>query len=105
GREDGEAWAIEVAGKDELREAHDEWDRYENWEEDWDEIDEDDLPELPVSFDLARALQKWLVEDAEEGRDSGVGVVDKMAYLGGWFDAVGHLWLAAEPMLRKSAER
>jgi hypothetical protein len=105
GREDGETWAIEVASLDELRRAHDEWDNYGEWEEDWDQIDEDNLPEVPASFDLEGALRKWLAEDAEAGQGSGVTVGDKMAYLAGWFDAVGHLWRAAEPVLRKSTVR
>ena len=105
GREDGETWAIEHASLDELRRAHDEWDNYGEWEEDWDQIDESNLPSLPASFDLDEALRKWLVEDAEVGQEGGMKVGDNRAYLAGWFDAVGHLWRAAEPVLRRPAGR
>jgi hypothetical protein len=105
GREDGETWAIEVASQEELREAHEEWENYGEWEEDWDQIDEGNLPGVPASFDLEEAVKRWLVEDSEEGPGGGMTVGDKMAYLAGWFDAVGHLWRAAEPVLRKSAGR
>jgi hypothetical protein len=105
GREDGEIWACEHASLDELRRAHDEWDNYGEWEEDWDQIDEDNLPSVPASFDLEEALRKWLAEDAEAGQGGGMTVGDKMAYLAEWFDAVGHLWRAAEPVLRRSTER
>src|SRR2546426_2385373 len=105
GREDGEIWAIEVASQEELREAHEEWENYGEWEEDWDQADEGNLPVVPASFDLGEALKKWLAEDAEEGQGSGLSIGDKLAYLAGWFDVVGHLWEKAEPMLRKSAER
>ncbi len=95
GREDGEIWAIEVASQEELREAHEEWENYGEWEEDWDQADEGNLPVVPVSFDLGEALKKWLAEDAEEGQGSGLSIGDKLAYLAGWFDVVGHLWVAA----------
>jgi hypothetical protein len=105
GRQDGETWAVEVASKDELREAHDEWDQYEGWNEDWDEMSEGDLPSVPASFDLQNALNQWLAEDREEGYASDMRVGDKMAYLAGWFDVVAHLWRAAEPLVQKPHER
>jgi hypothetical protein len=125
GREDGEAWAIEVAGEVELRRVDEEWEAV-----DWEAIeqegsDEGDLPDLPSSFRLREALQKWVEEDRETGADewappagthagrerrehSGRPAVDRvhrMAYLRGWHTAVREIWQMAAPMLERSAGR
>ena len=59
GREDGENWAIDVAGLEELREASDEWE-----EEDDDYEDQED--ELPETFSLWESVRRWLLVDMEE---------------------------------------
>jgi hypothetical protein len=129
GRRDGERWAVEMATRAELRAAgtHP------------PAAPPDGLPPgggaaaageapggapagagLPRSFDLARALDRWLHADAGVGEDDvcygpggappyppgvGEGVqqaraqIDLSAYLSGWGAAVAEIWKAVRPAL------
>jgi hypothetical protein len=125
GREDGEAWAVELAAQEELRRVDEEW-----AEVDWEEIerhgsDEGDLPDIPSSFDMRETLSRWALEDLEtetddvaplahpqtfkkqrghSGRES-VETGDRMAYLRGWHDAVREIWQRVAPLIQKPTRR